>query len=483
MAKNWHEFGTDEILKHFDVTIKDGLRPDQVAANTEKYGQNILTQPKRVSVIKRLFAQINQPLMYVMIASIFVTLAFGHRLDSLFIFLVVILNVLLGFYEEGRAIKAIESLAKTIQIRAKVTRDCKRDTIDASQLVPGDIIRLRSGDKIPADARILESNNFRVDESALTGESVPVEKESRTLRSNKSLADLTNMAYASTLVTYGTATAIVVATGDNTEIGQISNMINSAPQLKTPLTKKIDKLAWQILFVILIVAIIGFFVGFFQNNELSELLLNTVVMAVSAVPEGLPAAITIILAIGVKRMARRRAIVRKLPAVETLGGTSIICSDKTGTLTQNKMTVQKIYAGGYVYNVSGNGYSANGKITPDDGNVALKNCLDIGVYTNVARVDGTKIDGDPTEVALLFSAMKMGIFAETAFRNNKRIFAIPFESEYKYTARLHKNGTIYARGSTEAVIAKCTKQMNPDGSVSKLDEKEVIRNMEKLARS
>lgn len=482
MVKNWYQYSVQKVLSNFNVTVKEGLRPDQVTENRGRFGTNKITPAKKVSNLMRFWQQINQPLIYILLASATIALFMHHYIDAIVIYLVVVLNAALGFVQESNAIKAIDSLAKTIQIHAKVTRDCKRETIDASELVPGDIIKLRSGDKIPADIRIIEAQNFRVDESALTGESVPVEKDVKELSHTVPLADRKNMAYASTLVAYGTATGVVVETGDNMEIGQISQMINTSDNIKTPLTQKINSLANKLLIAILIVAAVTFVVGCWRGADLADLLFTTVAMAVSAVPEGLPAAVTIILSIGVKRMARRKAVVRKLPAVETLGGTSIICSDKTGTLTQNKMTVQKIYAGGTVFDVSGSGYSARGKITPKQDNVALALTLDAGVYPNVARIGETKIDGDPTEVSLLFSAKKYGLDPIAMFGKNKRVYAIPFESEYQFTASLHADKNIYVRGSTEAVLARCTKQMLADGKIVKLERATVIKQMESFGR-
>jgi Ca2+-transporting ATPase len=352
-----------------------------------------------------------------------------------------------------------------------VIRNGTRQRIKASELTIGDTVVLQSGDKVPADLRLLYLRELQVDESALTGESVPVIKQTKPLDPDAVLADRTNMAYSSTLVTYGTGTGVVTAIGNDTEVGRINTMIASADVLATPLTKSIARFSALLLYVILGLALVTFLVGFLRGKPALDMFMAAVALAVGAIPEGLPAALTITLAIGVSKMAKRNAIIRKLPAVETLGSTSIICSDKTGTLTQNQMTVEKIFAGDLLFDVSGVGYAPRGEIrlngtvvSPAD-NQPLRECLTAGMLCNdsnlVQNGDTWKIEGDPTEVALITSASKAGLARDTLALKLPRTDAIPFESQYQYMVTLHtETGTgaavIYMKGSMESVLSRCT---------------------------
>ncbi|MHB1382317.1 MAG: HAD-IC family P-type ATPase, partial [Thermoleophilia bacterium] len=361
----------------------------------------------------------------------------------------------------------------------------------------GDIVLLASGDKVPADMRLLVVRNLRVDESALTGESLPVEKAEGELGHDALLADRSNMAYASALVTYGQGTGIVTATGDDTEVGRISELLEAADQLATPLTRKITQFSNILLYAILALTAMTVAVGLVRGEPLFDMFMAAVALAVGAIPEGLPAAVTITLAIGVSRMARRRAIIRKLPAVETLGSTTVICSDKTGTLTENQMTVQKIAAGGVVYEASGAGYNpAAGKLHLGDevidhqSNPAIGECLAAAVLCNDSRLiddeDGWSLQGDPTEGALVVAALKGGVDAEALQERFPRLDHVPFESEHQYMATLHENEPAgnrlaYVKGSAEAVLARCASRIDSDGKVVELDTDEVYELVERLA--
>jgi Ca2+-transporting ATPase len=356
-----------------------------------------------------------------------------------------------------------------------VLRDGQRRSIPATELTVGDVIFLQSGDKVPADCRLLQSRELQIDESALTGESVSVEKKIATLNENTVLAERHNMAYSSTLVTYGSGLGVVVEIGDHTEIGRINSLLSRTIELETPLTKKIGQFSQLLLWVIMGLAAVTFAVGVWRGQPLLDMFMASVALAIGAIPEGLPAALTITLAIGVSRMAKRNAIIRKLPAVETLGSTTVICSDKTGTLTQNQMTVQALYAGCELFEMTGSGYTPEGEIRLKSETVthqnypALMECLKAGLLCNDARLiaeaDSWRIEGDPTEGALLVSAHKAGLHHSSVSIAHPRLDAIPFESEYQYMATLHHNQAIdaryvYLKGSLESILARCDKMFD-----------------------
>ncbi|MBF0471497.1 MAG: HAD-IC family P-type ATPase, partial [Gammaproteobacteria bacterium] len=376
-----------------------------------------------------------------------------------------------------------------------VIREGKKVRVPSSQIVPGDLVVLASGDKVPADLRLVKVRDFRVDESSLTGESLPVEKQTATLEADTILPERTNMAYGGTLVSYGSGTGIVIAIGNGTETGKIATMIAEAVTLKTPLTKKIAKFSTILLYAILVLAAFTFLVGIMRDQPAFDMFMAAVALAVGAIPEGLPAAVTITLAIGVNRMAKRKAIVRKLPAVETLGSTTVICSDKTGTLTENQMTVQAAWIGGKAYSAEGQGYHPEGRFVTSadggriDGDNALERLLIAGALCNDASISMEetghwKFEGDPTEAALLFAAKKGGVNREEAENAFPRIDAIPFESDRMYMATLHPEAegpVAFVKGSLERVSAMCTTMATPDGHTTPIDYEMVQRAAERLA--
>ena len=362
IGRHWHQIDSSEAAGLLGVDTARGLDVHEHGRRLEHFGPNTITQKKGKGPLVRFLLQFHQPLVYILIAAGVITGVLGEWVDSSVIFGVVLVNALIGFLQEAKAVSAIEALAGSVRTEATVLRAGRRERVDAADIVPGDIVFLQSGDKVPADLRLFMVKELRTDESALTGESLPVEKLTEALPAETTLADRRNMAYASSLVTYGQAEGIVVATGDRTELGAISGLIAAAPDLQTPLTKKIARFSGLLLYVILALAGATFAVGVWRGEPAVEMFMSAVALAVGAIPEGLPAALTITLAIGVSRMARRRAVIRRLPAVETLGSTTVICSDKTGTLTQNQMTVQAILAGGSLYEVTGTGYSPEGSI-------------------------------------------------------------------------------------------------------------------------
>ncbi|KQC13997.1 MAG: carbonate dehydratase [Desulfuromonas sp. SDB] len=487
----------DTIIKEYKTSIENGLTSSEVNRRQKHYGLNDIKQKKGTHFIIMLLGQFNQPLIYILLFASVITAFLKEWVDSLVIFAVVLVNAVIGFVQEIKAKKAIESLEKSLSLEANVVRDGKKQRIQASQLTIGDVVFLQSGDKVPADIRLVQVKGLQVDESALTGESVPVLKNTEAIEEDTILAERTNMVYSSTLVTYGVGAGIVVAIGNDTEIGKINQMISTADILETPLTKVISRFSKLLLYVILALACLTFIIGVLRGENLVDMFMAAVALAVGAIPEGLPAALTITLAIGVSKMAKRRAIIRKLPAVETLGSTDVICSDKTGTLTKNQMTVQNIVTTSNSYEVSGIGYEPEGdilinnkNINPQD-NLVLKECLIAGMICNDSNVvlkdNRWFVEGDPTEGALLVSAMKSGLSAESIKKDLPRLDTIPFESEYQYMATLHENkelqnNIVYVKGSVESILTRSSKILQLWGEIADLDVDKFYEVSNKMAK-
>jgi Ca2+-transporting ATPase len=352
---NWHAATTEEVATALRTDPAAGLSAGEVQRRRAEYGPNVLTARRGHGPLVRFLLQFHQPLVYILLAAVAVTAAFAEWVDSGVILAVVLVNAIVGFVQETRAVKAIEALAKSVAAEATVVRDGHRSRVPSADLVPGDLVLLQSGDKVPADLRLVRVRELQAEEAALTGESVPVEKAADPVDEAAAVGDRKCVAFASTLVTYGTGAGLVVATGDRTEVGRIAQLIHSADDLATPLTRQIGRFSRWLLVVILVLSAVTVVIGLARGQGFAEVFLAAVALAVGAIPEGLPAAVTITLAVGVWRMSRRNAIIRKLPAVETLGSTTVICSDKTGTLTENQMTVQRVFDGTRWYDVSGTG--------------------------------------------------------------------------------------------------------------------------------
>jgi len=498
LSRHWHHLPREEVATLLESDGAKGLDIFEVAHRKTHFGPNCLTLKKGKSPLVLFLLQFNQPLVYILLGAAGVTFALQEWVDSGVIFAVVLVNAIIGFIQESKALKAIEALAHAMEGVATVVRAGKKEKIAAADVVPGDVVLLQSGDKVPADLRLLRSRELQVDESALTGESVPVQKQPEHLPRKTLLAERSNMAYSSTLVTYGTAAGIVVATGDGTEIGQINALIAGADTLATPLTRKIAHFSGILLWVILGLAGLTLLAGWFHGTPLLDNFMAAVALAVGAIPEGLPAAMTIMLAIGVGKMARRHAIIRRMPAVETLGSTTVICSDKTGTLTQNQMTVQKVCAAGLCYEFSGVGYAPEGEVRLAESPLALQahpalaECLKAGLLCNDSRLvskDGQwGIEGDPTEVALITAALKAGLSREMLEQALPRIDTLPFESQHQYMATLHaeedgSTAVIYLKGSVESVLSRCRDACGTDLEPGVLDPARVQREVEEMAAS
>jgi Ca2+-transporting ATPase len=433
---------------------------------------------------QRLLRQFTAPLVLVLIVAAAVTGFLGGWVDASVIFIVVVVNAVVGFFQESKAEHALEALMKMVVAEAVVRRDGKKIRVNSTELVPGDIVMLTGGDRVPADMRLLETQSLQMDESALTGESVPASKRPDPLQADTVLADRVNMAYAGSLVTAGSGTGVVWATGDRTETGRVAFLIAEAVDLTTPLTRKLAHFSGLLLWIILALAAVLFAYGVLvRGGSVIDMLMASVALAVGVIPEGLPAAITIVLAIGVSRMAKRQAIIRKLPAVETLGCTTVICSDKTGTLTQNKMTVQSIHAGGETFHVTGTGYEPRGELVDDAqcmisaaAKPALHECLHAGMLCNdsaIVEKEGVwSIAGDPTEGALLVAAEKAGLRHAAIHAASPRVDMIPFESDHMFRATLHDHAQglrIYKAGALERLIERCSHMLDARGEVVDLD--------------
>ena len=496
LSHHWHHLPETQAAQLLDTDRTQGLDPAEVKRRLEHNGPNRLTPGKRRSPWVQFLLQFNNPLIYLLIAAALTKLALGGFLDAAVILGVVLINAWIGHLQEAKAERAIEALAQSLVTETTVIRAGINQRIPASELVLGDIVQLSSGDRVPADIRLVHCRDLQVAEAALTGESIPVIKVANlVLPPETSLADRVNMAYASTLVTYGQARGIVVTTGNDTEIGRISGMIASVPDLATPLTRKMAAFGKRLLVMILGLAGIVVALGWARGESLDTIVSSAIALAVGAIPEGLPAAVTVTLAIGVSRLARRRAIVRKLPAVETLGSTTVICSDKTGTLTQNQMTVRRIVVGDATFEVTGDGYEPKGSILHDGAPVsaALMDGLSETMLAGLLCNDSSLIEkngrweahGDPTEVALIVAARKAGWVTATGTMNHPRLDAIPFESQHQFMATLHRtkeNGrSVYLKGAVEVVIDRCAGAVDTQGAAIVLDRTRVMEQVTQLA--
>ncbi len=492
---SWHDLAADAAAKKLTVEPARGLSADEVKQRQAEHGPNQMTARAGTPAWVKFFQQFNQALVYILLAATAVSAALGEWIDAGVIFGVVFINAIVGFIQEAKAERAIEALAKMVRVEATVRRDGRKQRVPSVELVPGDIVLLQSGDRVPADLRLLEVRSMQIEEAALTGESVPSQKGVEPLPADTDLGDRRNLAFAGTAVTYGQAEGVVVAIGDHTETGRIATMIHGAADLSTPLTRKIAEFSRVLLYVILGLAGLTFAVGMLRGESAADMFMAAVALAVGAIPEGLPAAVTITLAIGVSRMARRNAIIRKMPAVETLGSTTVICSDKTGTLTENQMTVSRVMAGGEEIEFTGGGYEAKGEIRRNGADVevaagtSLHECLLCGLLCNdtqlVRKDDRLAVEGDPTEAAMIVAAQRAGITTEEWSGRYPREDVIPFESEHMYMATMHRHGdaerTIYVKGSVERLLERCERGLDASGGEIALDADTVTRAVENLA--
>ena len=474
--KPWHTQTGEEAFAQLQ-SQPAGLSSPEAASRRQQYGPNEIQAAKRVSPWEILLEQFKNVLILILLGATVISLFLGHGVESIVIAVIVLFAVVLGFVQEYRAERAIEALRQMAAPTTSVLRDGTEVRIPSRELVPGDVIVLHTGDRVPADARLVEAVNLQVEEAALTGESVPVEKHAQALaEEDLQVGDRKNMVYAGTAVTYGRGRALVAATAMQTEFGKIAQMLQSVETGRTPLQQNLDKVGAVLARAAFVVVAIIVALGLLRGQPFIEMLIFGIALAVAVVPEALPAVVTISLAIGVQKMVQRHALIRRLPAVETLGSTSVICSDKTGTLTRDEMTVRKLYTAGQVFEVSGAGYVPEGRFTSADGIAvepapAVRQMLTAAVLSSDTQLvqlpDGDwDIKGDPTEGALVVAAAKAGLQKELLDAAHPRIHEFPFSSETKRMTTLHKNGgnlTAYAKGAPEVILAGCDSVLGPDG--------------------
>ncbi|MBA7474674.1 putative cation-transporting ATPase F [subsurface metagenome] len=484
----WYQLSVEQAFEALEAGDR-GLTSSEAKARLGKYGYNELKFKKRGTLI-RFLLQFHSPLIYVLLAAALVTGFLGHLIDTAVILGVVIANTIIGFIQEGRAEASIEALEKMMVPECTVLRDGERKIIPARELVPGDVVLFEGGDRVPADLRLFYTKNLEADEAALTGESVPVKKNVDPIsRPNLPPADQHCITFSGTFITRGSGQGIVVGTGEHTEIGRIAELMKETKRITTPMMRKMAQFTKFLVIAILAIAALNFILAIVFGYGFMYSFLAAVSLAVAAIPEGLPAILTITLAFGVTAMARRNALIRRLPAAEALGCTTVICSDKTGTLTKNQMTVSRIYCGGKEYRVRGVGYEPKGEfilkdkvINPAQENEELIETLRAGLLCNNAALVETEeihnIVGDPTEGALIVSAIKAGVAEKPP-----RLDEIPFESEQQYMATLHQGdgeNIIYVKGSPERVLGMCRSQVI-DGSIEPLRGAQILGKADEMA--
>jgi Ca2+-transporting ATPase len=490
----WHNLTIEEVFRK-QKTNESGLTTTEVKKRLTEYGPNELAAEKKVSKITLLFSQLKSPLIAVLIVAVLISLSIGHFIDATVIAAVIIINTMIGFFQEFKAETALETLKSMAAPETKVIRDCSRKIgcletkIKAKDVVPGDVLFLEAGDKVPADARIFQAINLEMDESMLTGESMPARKTIEPLPANLQVADMANMAFSGTIVVQGRGKAVVIATGCRTEIGKIAELIKETKRVETPMQRRNRDLTRKLGLFALLTSSLVFIIALYRTLDIFDTFLFALAAAVSAIPEGLPAVLTITLAVGVNRMAKRNALIRKLQAVDTLGSATVICTDKTGTLTTNQMTVRKLYLENRYITVSGEGFNPEGKFELKDNllsiteDKSLNILLKIGALCNDARLASHEtekgitweIKGDPTEGALVVAAAKAGLNKDKLEEELPRVDEIPFNPQQRYMVTFHQEETgrleVFVKGAPEAIVPKC-QEILLDGSMHMLTEQE-----------
>lgn len=492
-SQKYYQKDANAVLGEFEVSLDKGLSDKEVQSRLEKYGPNQLIEGPKRSALKLFLGQFKDVLIGVLIAAATISLFLGifdehgSITEALLIYAIVVAIAVVGFFNEYKAEKTVEALRKLVSATARVRRGGQVMDINVDQLVPGDIVLLDEGKKVPADLRLVSANRLQANEASLTGESVPVSKHIQSLNEDLALGDQRNMLFSGTIVTTGTAEGVVIGTGSETEIGQIATLVSEVHEEATPMQKKLDALGRKIGLVVLGVCAIVFFVVLFLNQDLQTVTLiqrlllaftAAVALAVAAIPEGLAFVVRISLALGARRMAAKNALVRRLSAVESLGSTDVVCSDKTGTLTRGEMTVRQLFAGNQIFELSGSGYSTSGQLFQNDQQVKPTNeartLVEIGMMCNNARIREEQVLGDPTEGSLLISAAKLGISQKDIERHGPRIVEVPFNSERKRMSTLHQtqNGfTSTVKGAPDVLLGLCTHILK-NGQVEQLSDED-----------
>ncbi len=493
LNRQWQNLSKDETIEALEAN-HEGLHVPEAEARLEKFGFNEIKDERKVSIWELLISQVKNPLVYVLVAAAIISLAAGKTIDAIVIAVVIIINTLIGFFQEYQAEEALAALKAQAAPEAEVVRRPKNSdeymemSVPASYVVPGDIILLDEGTRVPADARLLEAHSLEVDEAMLTGESFSVNKTTETLDEDLPIGDRTNLVYGGTAITRGRGRAIVYATAKDTEMGKIATLIQETEKAQSPLQIQISDLSKYLGIIAFFVALTMVAVGLLVALELEDVFLYALATAVSSIPEGLPAVMSITLAIGVNRMAKRNAIIRRLPAVDTLGAASVICTDKTGTLTKNKMTVQRVMAGSKMVEVTGAGYTPEGEFRYQDDEFDpcedpdVRMALKIGSLCNDSRLtqhrDGRQywdIKGDPTEAALVVAATKAGFHKERLEKDYHRIDELPFSSKTKFMVTFHDNGDediwVFMKGAPETVLSYCG-HLQSDGETKAMSDED-----------
>ncbi|PAU89699.1 carbonate dehydratase [Pseudomonas sp. WN033] len=488
----WHAQPVEQVYDTLNCT-SSGLSPPEVTERLARYGENRLPGVKPRPLWRRLLAQFQHVLIYILLVAATVTAVLGHWLDTSVILAVVVLQAVVGFIQEGRAEQALAAIRHMLAPKATVWREGERRRIDAAELVPGDLLLLEAGDRVAADVRLDQVHGLKVDEALLTGESVAVDKTVEAQAEDAPLGDRLGMAYSGTLVRAGTARGIVVATGEATEIGRISGLLDTLTVLQTPLLEQMNRFAKYLSLVIVLAGAMVFIAGWlFGSRPPVELFMAVVALTVAAIPEGLPAILTITLAIGVRRMATRQAVVRRMPVIETLGAVSVICSDKTGTLTRNEMMVAAVVLAGREYPVSGDGYIVDGRIgeaAAEPPMPLLEPLAQAALLCNDAQLehkgDLIQVLGDPMEGALLVLAAKAGLDTKAYSGQWPRVDEIPFDADLRYMATLHHDhhghGVILLKGAPERLLALCDSQLDEQGNAQPLQPEQWLKQVEMLA--
>jgi len=470
-------------------TSEEGLSDSEAKKRLAEYGPNEIKEKKKISPVKIFINQFKSFMVAILIAAVAISAFIGETLDAVVIALILVINAILGFIQEYKAERAIEALKKLASLKAKVIRDKDERMVDASELVPGDIIILEVGSKVPADSRIISLVNLQAQEAALTGESLPVKKELKMLPEKIAVADRKNMVFSGTIVTAGRGKAVVVGTGMNSEIGRIAELIQTAEEKMPPLQLKLQQLGKWLGIATIVICIAVFALGVLNGKNPAQMFIAAVSLAVAAIPEGLPAVVTISLALGVQRMIRRNSLIRRLPSVETLGSTTVICTDKTGTLTCNEMTVKKVFADNMIIDVSGEGYSKEGffyhnkqEVDPKSFSLLFK----IGALCNDSKLSENGPIGDPTELSLIVSAHKAGLIKDDLEEKYPRIGEIGFSSERKRMSTYHKDGekkVVYCKGAPDVILELCDR-IYVEGEakrLTRLQKNEILRINESFA--
>ena len=494
-ASAHHGLPAHEVVLLLQSDPVVGLTSEEAEQRLRRFGPNVLPAGRPDGPLRRVLRQLSSPLVLILLVAGGVAAALGEPVDAAVIAGVVLLNTAVGYAQETRAQSALEALRRMVRTDARTIRDGRARRLPSQDLVPGDLVLVEAGDRLPADLRVLRVNELRVDESALTGESQPVLKDVVALPVDCAVADRSNVLFAGTLVTGGSGTGLVVETGASTELGEVHRLVGSATPLATPLTRKLARFSRVLTGVILVLAAVTFAGGVARGERPVDMVTAAIALAVGAIPEGLPAAVTITLAVGVVRMARRRAVVRLLPAVETLGSVDVICTDKTGTLTENQMTVQVVTTPESRYEVTGAGYAPAGRLLDAQGrdadlaaDAALRWGLLAGACCNDASLTADAgvagIVGDPTEAAMLVVARKAGLGPD-ALASLPRVDTLPFSSERGFMATLHddppRGRVLLVKGASERVLELCGAQLAPDGSLRPMDRQAVLDVVESLS--